>query len=102
MFSHNIEKKSKLSNTRSENNSFIETNVSTVISKCTLYTSIICQSLQSDNKFLQRINNAMEEMTIDDNDMIEEESEPSVRKTPRRRYINDKNVINMISDFTLD
>lgn len=44
----------------------------------------------------------MEEMTIDDNDMIEEESEPSVRKTPRRRYINDKNVINMISDFTLD
>ena len=44
----------------------------------------------------------MEEMTIDDNDMIEEEYEPSVRKTPRRRYINDKNVINMISDFTLD
>ena len=102
MFSHNIEKKSKLSNTRSENNSFIETNVSSVISKSALYTSTICQSLQSDNKFLQRINNAMEEMTIDDNDMIEEESEPSVRKTPRRRYINDKNVINMISDFTLD
>lgn len=102
MFSHNIEKELRLNNTRSENNSFIETNVSTVISKSALYSSTICQSFQSDNKFLQRIDNALEEMTIDDNDMLEEEAESSVKKTPHRRFINDKDVINMISDFTLD
>lgn len=102
MLSQSIEKKHKLTYTHSENNSFIETNVSTVISKSALYSSTICQSFQSENLFLLRINNAMEEMIIDDNDMLEEEPETSVKKTPHRRFINDKDVINMISDFTLD
>ena len=98
----NMEKNHKLNFRNSVNNSFIETNVSTVISKSVLYTNIICKSFQSDNSILERINNAMEEIIIEDNDRIEEETEKNVMQTPHRRFINDKDVINMISDFTLD
>lgn len=98
----NMEKNHKLNFRNSVNNSFIETNVSTVISKSVLYTNIICKSFQSDNSFLERINNAMEEIIIEDNDRIEEETKKNVMQTPHRRFINDKDVINMISDFTLD
>ena len=98
----NMEKNHKLNFRNSVNNSFIETNVSTMISKSILYTNTICKSFQSDNSFLERINNAMEEIIIEDNDRIEEETEKNVMQTPHRRFINDKDVINMISDFTLD
>ena len=92
----NMEKNHKLNYSNSVNNSFIETNVFTVISKSVLYTNTICKSFQSDNSFLERINNAMEEI------IIEEETQKNVMQTPHRRFINDKDVINMISDFTLD